>query len=297
MPQGEVIQIPLQRYTGRQNQIHFLIHFENCSADLGRKGFRREITDFSKEISRRICEHILPKHRKHLRATTGSLPDIMRQQRVDEWKKEMEIHEEKHPLSLIHEHFFFPSKKISVTSMPTREQDVIALFNQMVAGGVIRGIKIMSTNERFTYDGLYRITYEEPDKQHIYHPKQNPLGVKEDIAEAFIRANFRSAPQILEYKFSLDGLIEDFSDGSKNAGEVNLAVVWETGNDYKSVYNITSLLNTENLSLRQFHGATHILTDIETGQHVLWLVILSELIQDLNDPEGSKAFQIEKYEE
>src|SRR6266704_2194802 len=27
MPQGDVIQVPLTRYTGRQNQVHFLIHF------------------------------------------------------------------------------------------------------------------------------------------------------------------------------------------------------------------------------------------------------------------------------
>lgn len=297
MPQGEIIQIPLQRYTGRQNQIHLLIHFENCSADLGRKGFSREITDFSKDIAKKICDNILPKYKNCLRAATGTPPDIIREKKVAQWKKEMEAHESSNPLNLIHEHFFLPSKKISITSVPTREQDVIALFNQMVAGGVIRGVKIMSTNERFTYDSLYRVAYEKPDEQHVYNPDNNPLGVKEDIAKEFMRENFRGDPQVLEYKFSLDSLIEDFTNGDKNAGDVNLAVVWETGKDYKAAYGITSLLNDENLSLRQFHGATHSLTDIETGSHVLWLVVLSELIAYLNDPETTKQQQIKKYEE
>src|SRR5207245_533074 len=43
MPQGEVIQIPLNRNIGRQNQVHFVAHFENCKSDLGRKGFQKDV--------------------------------------------------------------------------------------------------------------------------------------------------------------------------------------------------------------------------------------------------------------
>ena len=71
------------------------------------------------------------------------------------------------PLILENENFL-PQRKISITSVPTREQDVIALFNQMIAGGVIRGLRIMSTNERTSYDGLYRIIIEEPIDHHLY---------------------------------------------------------------------------------------------------------------------------------
>lgn len=35
MPQGELIQIPLTRYTGRQNQAAILMHFSDCTVDLG----------------------------------------------------------------------------------------------------------------------------------------------------------------------------------------------------------------------------------------------------------------------
>lgn len=294
MPQGEVTQITLQKYTGLQNQVHFLIHFDNCSADLGRKGFKKEITDFAKEISGQICDKILPKYKKCLRAATGVAPDLVRQQTIDDWKREMEKHEAEQPLSLIHEHFFHPSKKISITSTPTREQDVIALFNQIIAGGVIRGIKIMSTNERMVYDGLYRVCYEEPNEQHIYHPSNNPLGVEKGIAEG--HTSFKSGAKILEYKFSLDGLIEDFSNGTKNDSDINLVVAWETGEDYKSKYKITSLLDDDNLNLRQFHGATHMLNHIENSQFVSWLVVLSELIDFLNDPEKTRKSQIGKYE-
>ncbi len=177
MPQGEIYQIPLQRYIGRQNQIHFVIHFDNYSPDLGRKGYNKELVDFCKTITEKISIKYLNKFKPYLRPATGAMSDIIRSKRIDDWKIEMTNYEEKHPLVLVSDKFFLPTKKISITSNPTREQDVIALFNQLVAGGVIRGIKIMSTNERFTYDGLYRIVIEQPTLNHIYDSKSNPLGI------------------------------------------------------------------------------------------------------------------------
>lgn len=61
MPQGELIQIPLNKNIGRQNQAHIVIHFEKCCADLGRKGFKKEITDLAKEISRKLIDGPLMK--------------------------------------------------------------------------------------------------------------------------------------------------------------------------------------------------------------------------------------------
>jgi hypothetical protein len=88
MPQGEVIQIPLNRYIGRQNQIHFLIHFDNYTPDLGRKGFHRELVDFAKTAARLITERELSKYRDRLRANTGVAPNMLREMLIDDWKKD-----------------------------------------------------------------------------------------------------------------------------------------------------------------------------------------------------------------
>lgn len=56
MPQGNLIQIPLNRNIGRQNQLHCVVHFNNCSADLGRKGFNNEISELAKELSKKIAD-------------------------------------------------------------------------------------------------------------------------------------------------------------------------------------------------------------------------------------------------
>lgn len=292
MPQGEIIQIPLNRNIGRQNQMSSLIHYENCVADLGRKGFQSEAVELAKTISRKIIELVSNKYRAYLRVTTGVRPDLIRQDQVENWKKEMEEHETQSPIILNNPNFFLPIEKISITSTPTREQDVIALFNQMIAGGVIRGLKIMSTNERFTYDGMYRIEFSPPYENHLYDQEKNPLGIDQDCIDE--HEGFRSSPKILEYKFNLDALIEDIESGIKNSNEIDLVVVWECGTDFQGNYEIVSLLDNENLSERPFHGITHIVYGHKSGQTEMYLIVLKELIQYLNHaPE--LAQEMEKY--
>lgn len=294
MPQGETILIPLNRNIGRQNQLHFLMHFDNYSPDLGRKGFHREITDFAKSISRKIAESHLAKVRHLLKANTGVAPDLVRELKIGEWKKEMEAHEQSAPLEIASEHFFKPVDRVSITSAPTREQDVIALFHQLIAGGVIRGINVMSTNERFTYDGLFRIAFDLDANIYQYDSETNPLGVPPSTAEAL--AGKITDPRVLEYKFSLDGLVEDLDNQDKNIKDIDLCIIWETGSLYSERYGITSLLIPENADQRQYHGVTHVLTDIETAAKSCDLIVLSELVQYLNDPVDTANQQREKYE-
>jgi len=293
MPHGEVIQIPLKRNIGRQNQVHFLAHFENCKADLGRKGFQKEIVTFCEDISRKLIEGPFQKQRHVLRQATGAKVDLKRENLLDDWKSEMEAHEKQSPLIIKNSNFFLPVKEIAITSIPTREQDVIALFHQLIAGGVIRGIKIMSTNERFTYDGMYRVSFAPPKDHHVFDRKKNPLGVAvTDLQEE----GFLSKPKILEYKFSLDGLIEDLESGDKNAKDIGLVVVWETGDLYQQKYSIVSLLDEDNLNERQYHGTTHIIQNYQTGAREMDLIVLSELVDYLNDPKGSVKRQKKKYD-
>jgi len=210
----------------------------------------------------------------------------------------MSKHEQEHPLVLENPNFFDPVKKISITSMPTREQDVIALFNQLIAGGVIRGIKIMSTNERMTYDSLYKIIITNKSNLQLFDCETNPLGIAEDVFEEMLkdRQEFVSEPKVLEYKYSLDGLIEDIESGIKNTSDINLVVAWEAGDRYKDNFNIESLLINGNEIMRQYHGITHRLHSINANERVCDLILLKDLILYLNNAEESDELQ-EAYDE
>ena len=296
MAQGELIAIPLTKNIGRQKQANILLHFENCSVDLGRKGFEKEIQDLGKELGRKMMDGPLNAIRQCFKANTGAAPDLRRENDLNEWKKEMEEHEQLSPLSINNPNFFNPVNNISVLSTPTREQDVIALFNQLLAGGVIRGIKIMSTNERSTYDGLYRICIGKSDI-HLFRKDTNPLGISDAVICEMVedKDEIIIGPKVLEYKYSLDGLIEDLADGTKNTNDIDLVVAWEAGSKYSENYSLFSYLIDGDEELRQYHGITHRLNTYE-GMYVCDVILLKDLVLYLNNPKESDELQ-KQYEE
>ncbi len=293
MPQGETYIVPLTKNIGRQRQLHFVYHLEGVRSDLGRKGFQKEIVSFLQAFSSRFFRQTLQKYFSCLKPASGAPPDLERTHRVEEWKKEFEQHESNFPLILDHEAFFLPKKKISITSRPTREQDVVSLFNQLLAGGVIRGIQIMSTNERFTYDSMYRIAFGDNPSIYIFDAEENPLGIDEDN----FKENFVSHPKILEYKFDLDGLIEDIEGDEKNTNDIDMLVCWSVGDQYKANYDIVSLLDEENIGDRVVHGVTHALYSSAHNQKEMDLIVLEDLISFLNDPAAELERQVSKYED
>ncbi|MGJ8722554.1 MAG: ATP-binding protein [Salinibacterium amurskyense] len=295
MPQGETIVIPLVRSIGRQNQIHFLIHFDNYTPDMGRKGFHRELTEFAKTTSKWLSENVLFRYRKQLKANTGAASDLVGEIKMEDWKKEIEIHEQQSPLRLTSPHFFLPTSTVSITSEPTREQDVIALFHELLAGGVVRGIQVMSTNERSTYDGLFKVSLELDQAIYLHHAETNPLGVHQDVLDLMHKRV--TATRVLEYKYSLDGLVDDLDSNDKNIQHLDLCVAWEIGARIESRFGIKSLLMPENAEVREYHGVTHVLSDLETGNRHCDLIILRDMIAFLNDPELESANQRARFED
>ncbi|MBY6048167.1 ATP-binding protein [Vannielia litorea] len=298
MPQGDMLQIPLVRYTGRQNQVHIVIHFKDCVVDLGRKGFDKSFTDFAKKVSRLLLEKNFTRIRDCLRNEDNKQKSLIKGDKVDGWKKALEQHEENSPLLLKNPNFFIPINEISISSEPSREQDVIALFNQLVAGGVVRGIKVVGTNEMSTYDGAYRVRVGADYGSHVFDPVSNPLGITEehssDYEDEYPEGFVSTKLKVLEYKFTLDGLISDLTTGDKQASDIDLVIAWEAGDDYVQLFELNSLLIDEGCSDREYHGVTHTLSD-EHGNHVMDVILLRDLIGFLNAPDEEGRRQ-EMYE-
>jgi hypothetical protein len=211
MPQGDSLIIPLTKNIGFQNVTHAIVHFVDADPDLGRKGFQPELRDLGLNLASASVKAFL-NWRKLLKRETGAPPDIVAEKDVHEWIRAQEDHEKSDPLIIKREDLFLPLKEPSITSKPLNEQDVISLFNQLLAGGVIRGIKIMSTSQHQKYDGIYKFWIKKPFENHIFDKEKNPLGIeKNKFNEEFI-----SAPNILEYKYCFDALLEEFENGKKD---------------------------------------------------------------------------------
>lgn len=289
MIQGELITIPLTSNIGYQNQSHVIVHFTNADPDLGRKGFDPEWKSAAEDIAVGIVNR-LKKWRKILKSDTGGKADIGGEIELHDWIRKQEKHEEESPLLLKNKNFFVPINEISIVSTPQSEQDAIVLFNQLIAGGVIRGIKLLATSQIKQYDGVFRFEIKKPIVNHEFDKEKNPLGVSELNSDE----ELTSPPKILEYKYNLDGLMREFESGDKKEKDIHLAIAWEIGNEWRKNYEITSLLDLDNLHQRDFHGITHIFSSRNTD---FYAIGLKELIDYLNDVDGVQDYQKRTYSE
>lgn len=287
MTQGELIAIPLTSNIGYQNQCHIVVHFKDADPDLGRKGFQPELKEVAEKVSVAIVNRF-KKWKSLLKTDSGVKPDITKEIELHDWVKEQEKHESEHPLALSNKNFFAPINEISITSEPQSEQDVIVLFNQLIAGGVIRGIKLLATSQVKQYDGVYKFVVKEPLENHVFDKEKNPLGVE----EMHFTTEHVSPPKILEYKYNLDALMHEFESEYKNEKDIHLAITWEMGGEWKKNYDVTSFLDLDNLHQRDFHGLTHIL---DSGTTRFYVIALKELILFLNDVDGVQEYQKSKY--
>ena len=291
MPQGDLILIPLNRNIGYQHTAHVIVHLDQADPDLGRKGFQPEIQKLAEKVSTYIVNSFLRRW-KHLKKATGAPLGISAKKNLHEWIRELETHEEQNPLIITREDSFLPSKEPSITAIPRSEQDVISLFNQLLAGGVIRGIRLMATSQHNQYDGIFRLHIGGSFENYVFDKDKNPLGL--ESSEGFQEDT--SEPRVLEYKYSFDALVEELGKGSKNDRDIALVVTWEFGQKWRDRYDVTSLLHYDNLQHRNFHGGTHLVTNPLTGDLVFQVIILSELIAYLNNPDSVQEYQAATYD-
>ena len=285
MPQGNLITIPLTSTIGYQKTSHVILEFRDAKPDYGRKGFQPDVEDLATELSVSVVNYLKRWH-PILKKEAGFPVDIAASRKLHDWITTQETHQKDNPLEVQNKNFFMPMREISILSQPQQEQDVIVAFNQLIAGGVIRGIRIMATNGATQYDSLCRVSPPSSASDYQFDEKTNPLGTNDLSIEPR-----ESNPWVLEYKFTLDALLNEFEKDEKYEKDIDVVVCWNAGDKWKENYSITSLLNFDNINLRQFHGVTHLASNASSGNHAFCLIVLSELIQYLNDPEQSQKLQ------
>jgi len=166
MPQGQPVTIPLTNNIGFQNITHVTVHFQNAEPDLGRKGFQPEHTRLAEKLSVSAVTAFRHYYDRLLRKNTGA-PALMQAVKLEKWIEEQKEHEKLCPLSITGKGLFAPEEELPIRSLPIVEQDVVALFNQMLSAGLIRGMQLLSSSQFNQYDGLYRIQMDSPFEKFI----------------------------------------------------------------------------------------------------------------------------------
>lgn len=274
MIQGDLMVIPLTSTIGYQAATHVIVHFLDGNPDMGRKVFQPELKSLAEDLARQVV-NIFKRYLYLMREDTGAA-SIADETETYHWIEERKAHRAKHPLE-----FAFQEKHLAYASVPQAEQDVVAIFHELVGIGLIRGVRFLCTNEQSRYDGCYVGKYDKAD-EHAYHVVKRPLGVNQKLISAR-----ETKPCILEYKFDLDGLISDFAKEIKFQNEIDTIICWTIGELYKEKFAIRSYLTGEEGGAREFYGATHSLW--HEKMRLADIVCVSDLVRFFSDPEGVKA--------
>ena len=279
MPQGELLIIPLKRFTGYQRNTFVIIHLIQGNPDLGRKVFQPEIKALAENISEQITKLFI-KYRWLMKSDTGSTPTLAPNKDLHNWKKEQENWRDSNPYEFL--------ENISYLSVLREEQDVVSLYNQLIGNGTVRGIYFFATTHSDRYDAL--IEYKYSDNSFKFHKQKNKLGVRNDID-----IPYDSEPKVLEYKFDFDSILSDFEKEIKFKNHIDIVVCWKASGKYNESLFLRSLLVEDEGNSREFYGATHQAFMPGTDTPIFEVCILEELLNFLLNEEKEVANQIVKY--
>jgi len=282
MPQGDLSIIPLTSTIGYQANSHVVVHFTNGDPDMGRKTFQPELTALAQALAVRAV-NTMKKFLQHMKPDTGA-GTITPDKELHDWKRRQEDYRERNPLSFVHD-----GEQLALVSIPKQEQDVIALFHELIGLGILKSYRFFGTSQSDRYDSLFYMDYRNEDNA-LFDVESGRLGISRSFA-----LPYQTEPKVLEYKYTFDSLLSDFEKEEKFARQIDFVVAWNTGSQYKEKYFLQSLLIGDEGSSREVYGSTHKAFPVGSQEAAFEVLLLEDLLRWLRSPSSEEARQRTAY--
>jgi hypothetical protein len=177
MTQGDSSVIPLTSAIGYQANAHVIVHFTDGNPDLGRKTFQPELTKLAEILAVRSVT-VFRRFLQYVRPDTGA-QSITPDKEVHDWKRTQEEFRDRNPLTLTTN-----GRSVALVSKPQQEQDVVALFHELIGAGILRGFRFLGTSQSDRYDSVFFMHYVE-DENVRFDAKVDRLGVNRNFNLGF----------------------------------------------------------------------------------------------------------------
>ena len=252
---GEQKKIDFKFRSGDFNRFFILLEMDELKSDIGRKSFREEIEEFAQFFANSI-QSLFNENDDCLTPNSGQFDEAQDRELEDIRDRGYELPD----LGLPGTNF---------VKVPKEEQDVIALFFNLLGSGNLKGFKFYSTHISRKYDGVGAFELSE-SKETVYDAENNVLGIAPD---RFKNKRVESPRKnFIEFKFNSDSLVADVRSGRKRLQDMRWLICWEIGqNHVPQGIGITEILEPAQINKRDYYGVTHIMTEGQSKVHVICL--------------------------
>ncbi|MDQ5807041.1 MAG: ATP-binding protein [Actinomycetota bacterium] len=247
------------------DRVWMLYHFKQVEPDLGRKDFPAEVLEVVRFTEEAVANDLIRKGQPFLRPTPRGRrpsPDTFVEPAV---KATQRLEEPLTPASL--DGF----GEIAFGGTPKEEQDVVALFNQLIGMGVLPNYKPVYLSGVDDYDGFFH-----------YRPGHTPDPVQ-DRMPGEMQLDDRDKRGIVEFKLHGSELLDNIVSGVKRWEEMDLLVCWEVGQTSRTLAgDRIDFIEAESPIERRYAGVTHLATTQSGGQRELRVLALRPFLEKMS---------------
>jgi hypothetical protein len=202
--------------SGDYNRFFIVLNMNKLEADIGRKSLERRVYNIGMLISDSFQNDFVDYQ--------DALTPTPRSRREEE---EVTLENLLNSALKSGSDLNFPGVGLSLLKTPREEQDVIALFFNLLGHGFLKGYKFFSTLISQQYDGVGYFDLKKANDI-LYDQNENPLGIPE---ENFFGKPYKKSTErnFIEFKMSTDDLIRDIKKGDKQLRDIKWLVCWTKG--------------------------------------------------------------------
>lgn len=159
---------------------------------------------------------------------------------------------------------------------PLEEQEVISLFVELVAKGVLKGYYLKVLSGYQVYDGLYEYSLEQAEE--VEYSERNKLGIYKNIFNS--KGGSLKKEILIEFKKNFIEIYRDINTNKKDISHIDILVCWNIDFDNKEKLQKEKgdVLIEKDVTTNVFYGATHQLIG-SARQQALPIIELKKILE------------------
>ena len=155
--------------------------------------------------------------------------------------------------------------ELAIRKEPRDENDVIALFFELVGRGYILGYQVFGLSQMDPYDGRFLIKYKDDEN----YPAE-PLDDRQLTA--------------VEFKVSASSVIRDLERETKDPRELKLIIAWDEGSSNSDQFGFADIEHSRYHPDKVYLGVTRYLQNTKSGAQIQ-VLLLKSVVEDIKQKE------------